>query len=245
MGKTPSCALVLGALLSMAVNADAGLLIGTYGPNAGSDNLTTSEINALINDYNTRFGAGLATIDESGGSNATDSASFVGDVETDDGSTSGFGSQLSYFTATEVALNAGTFNVFDAGLDLTAGISNSTVVAFNYTGFVPFYYLVKDGSFGSSLFLAMTGYNAAYIDEGDGPSSLLADGVGSSYTFGDTADTSKIFDPNDSGAAVSNIRFFVAGSTPPQANVVPEPGTFVMFGAGMLLVGFRRRFRTA
>lgn len=213
-GVLPIAALLLWAPASQA----ASILIGTV---VTAQPETIPEINQLIEDYNTDFGASLPlVVSQLDKLEGEDSADFVGDAlelsdfdfyqQDDDGLT-----ELNIFdempeTFTESTLGAAA----GFGLDLP-------VFAFEQLSGPSFdYYVSKDGPGGWSLWAYMPGLNPVYTDSADG-----------GFTRGVITDNTLAYDPH--GQGVSHIGFY---------STIPEPGSSVLFGIALVfsLAGRRR-----
>jgi hypothetical protein len=204
----------------------ASTLIGTVvAPSVES----ISEMNDLIDDYNSDFSASLPPVD-----------SLLDKVE---------GQSAADFTQGNLALS--DFNFFyqdDTGTDLSLSVFDSSVDftlstlgpldgfdtldnpvhAFEQLSGPSFtYYVSKDGNLGWSLWLAMDGVNPVYTDAGTGFDSI----TGTDFTRGDITDNSLAYDPISSG--VSHISYYTA--------TMPEPSTLLLGALASVGLLVRRR----
>ena len=188
-----------------------------------------SQLNELIDDYNSDFNTSLPQVqellDKLEGQNAADFQE--GNLE------------LSDFNFYEQDDNGTTdVDVFDEMVDFSSSTLGAAdgfdtldnpVFAFEQLSGPSFdYYVSKDGVAGWSLWSAMPGINPLYTDAGTGDSSI----TGSGFTRGNINDNSLDYDPIIGG--VSHITFYVA---------IPEPASIglVLIGLASLACGRRRR----
>jgi hypothetical protein len=219
-------AVMFAAIAMSSGTLQAALLVGTI-VTAGTE--TIAEMNQLIADYNTDFGAALPgvsqLVDKIEGQNAAD---FVeGNLQLGDFNfyeeNSGGGTSLNIFDA--------TVNFAASGLGVAAGFDtlDQNVFAFEQLSGPQFYYYVsKGGNLGWSLWAAGGGLNPVYTDAGTGASSI----VGTDFTRGAITDNLLAYDPVRQG--VSHISFYSA---------IPEPGSaaLVIAAAGVFCFGCSRR----
>jgi hypothetical protein len=189
---------------------------------------TIPEMNALIDAYNTDFGASLPQV--------VSLLDKIEDIKDPNGVVIGA-------DFIEGNLVLGDFNFFQE--DLGGGISldifdsighkfspsnlgpdgfdtlDENVHAFEQlSGPSSTYYVSKDGKKGWSLWVSMDGVNPVYTDQFAG-----------GFTRGDISDNSLAFDPAKGG--VSHISFYTA---------VPEPGTLLLGALASLGMLLRRRY---
>ena len=214
----------MAASMLSAHDARASILVGTVvAPQAE----TIAEINQLIDDYNSDFGASLPQVqerlDKIEGQDAADfeEGNFeLGDFdfyEQDDNGTT----DVDIFDAT-VDFSPSTLGPAD-GFDSL----DNPVFAFEQLSGPSFeYYVSKGGVNGWSLWSAMPGINPAYTDAGTGDSSI----TGSGFTRGNISDNGLDYDPATGG--VSHISFYTA---------IPEPSTWCLAVLSLVALAGRRR----
>jgi hypothetical protein len=208
-------------------HARGSLLVGTF---VGAPAESLAQMNQLIADYNSDFGAALpaalARIDKIEGESPADFEDGVYSLTDFDfyHRSTGGSVDINVFD-TLVEFTPSTLGVAD-GFDL-----DNPVFAFEQLSGPAFtYYVSKGGNQGWSLWAVMPGINPAYTDLGTGASSI----VGSNFTRGVITNNALDFDPSTQG--VSHISFY---SSVPGSDI-PEPSTMVLMLFGCLMV-FRRR----
>lgn len=213
---------VLGAtsiVILWASVTEASLLVGTV---VSSSAETIPEINQLIADYNTDFGASLPLVN-------TLLDKIEGDTSADFENGNLALSDFNFYQQDDDG--ATSVNIFDATVDFDSstlgpadgfGTLDNPVFAFEQLSGPSFtYYVSKGGNLGWSLWAYMSGMNPAYTDRGNG-----------GFTRGNINDNSLDYDPANRG--VSHISFYTA---------VPEPSSGLLLVLGAVFAGSGVRLR--
>jgi hypothetical protein len=188
---------------------------------------TILEMNALIDTYNTDFGASLPQVtslldkleDVSGDPNdgivfqngVLDPNDFIFFAEDDLGTTG-----LDVFDELDKRYSQSTL-----GVDTFSSLDENVQAFEQLSGPSSTYYVSKGGADGWTLWLSMSGVNPVYTDQAK-----------PSFTRGEISNQSLEYDPAKGG--VSHLSFY--------ATAIPEPGTLLLGAFASLGMLLRRRY---
>lgn len=212
------------AVMLSASGARASILVGTF---VTPQVEMISQLNDLIDDYNSDFGASLPSLlellDKLEGQNSADFQE--GNLELSDFDF--YEQDDSGATDVDIFDETVSFSLSTLGLADGFDTLDNPVFAFEQLSGPSFaYYVSKDGVSGWSLWSAMPGINPSYTDAGTGASSI----TGSNFTRGNITDNSLDYDPITGG--VSHITFYSA---------IPEPSTVLLLAMGLGCLAITRR----
>jgi hypothetical protein len=214
----------MAAAVLFAPSAQASILVGTF---VKSQAETITEINQLIDDYNSDFNTSLPNVlerlDKIEGQDAADFEEGnleLGDFDFYEQDDAG-ATDVDIFDE-NVSFSASTLGPLD-GFDTL----DNRVFAFDQHSGPSFeYYVSKGGKTGWSLWSVMPGINPAYTDAGTGDSSI----IGSDFTRGAISNNGLEHDPATSG--VSHISFYAS---------IPEPSNWCLALLSLAALAGRRR----